>query len=298
MQHRFSRRRFLQISAVAAAAGAMSTPLFCAIDPDKRVKDPGLQLWSVREEMTKDAKTTIGALAKMGYRSVEGFGYKNGKMFGMPITDFSKLLKDNGFTMPSSHTMFALDSYDATKKSLTDDAKRSIDDAAAIGQKYVICPWMNENERSRITELMPVYTAAAEYCKTAGVQFGYHNHDFEFTKKGPDGRLLIEWLLQDIDPKLVTFEMDIYWVSFAKFKPTDWFERFPGRWELCHVKDMAKTAKQETVEVGDGSIDFPAIFKQSKKAGLKHYVIELENYLTSPMQGVERSLNNFKKLKW
>lgn len=272
--------------------------MFCAIEPDKHIKEPGLQLWSVRDDMTKDAKTTIDALSKMGYRSVEGFGYKNGKMFGMPIADFSKLLKDNGFSMPSSHTMFALDSYDIKTKSLTDEAKRSIDDAASIGQKYVICPWMNEDERSRITELMPVYIAAAEYCKKTGVQFGYHNHDFEFTKKGPDGRLLIEWLLQDIDPKLVTFEMDLYWVSFAKFKPTDWFERFPGRWELCHVKDMAKTAKQETVEVGDGSIDFPAIFKQSKKAGLKHYVIELENYVTTPMQGVERSLNNFNKLKW
>ena len=298
MQHPLSRRRFLQLSTLAIGASALSTPLFSFTENDKHVKHPGLQLWSVRGDMTKDAAGTIQALAKMGYKWVEGFGYNKGKMFGMPIAEFSKLLKDNGLTMPSSHTMFALDSYDVKSKSLTDDAKRSINDAASIGQKYVVCPWMNENERSRIAELMPVYRAAAEYCKSVGVQFGYHNHDFEFTKKGPDDRLLMEWLLQDIDAKLITFEMDIYWVSFAGFSPTDWFERFPGRWELCHVKDMAKTEKRETVEVGDGSIDFPAIFKQSKKAGLKHYVIELENYVTTPMEGVEKGLNNFKKLEW
>ena len=116
--------------------------------------------------------------------------------------------------------------------------------------------------------------------------------------KGPDGRLMNEWLLQEIDPKVMSMEMDIYWVCFAGYNPRDWFRHYPGRWELCHAKDMAKTEKRETVEVGDGSIDFASIFKQGKLAGLQYHIVELEHYKTTPMEGVERARENFLKLRF
>lgn len=293
-----SRRQFLKNASLALAGTALATDGIPATLVHPPVAHLGVQLWSVRDDMNKDAAGTVKALAKMGYREVEGFGYAEGKMFGMSIADFSKLLKDNGISMPSSHVSFTSKSYDFTAKMLTDAAKKSIDDAASIGQKYVICPYMVEEDRGRIADMINVYKAAAEYVKKAGMRFGYHNHNFEFEKRGPDNRLLIEWLLHEIDPKMMTMEMDIYWVSFAKYNPLDLIRLYPGRWELCHVKDMAKTEKRESIEVSDGSIDFVSIFKQSQKAGLKYYIVELENYVTTPLEGVKRSRQNFLKLKF
>lgn len=297
MKNILSRRHFLKNSSLALAGTAVSVnQLSSLVQPPTR--HLGLQLWSIREDMKKDPAATVKALAGMGYREVEGFGYDNGNMFGMPLADFSKLLKGNGISMPSSHVAFTLKSYDEGKKSLTDAAKKAIDDAASIGQRFIVCPWMDEKERPQIDKLVKVYQAAGEYAHKAGIRFGYHNHNFEFETRGPDNRLIVEWLLHETNPKYVAMEMDIYWVSFAKNNPLDWFRLYPGRWELCHVKDMAKTEKRETVEVGDGSIDFNAIFKESKLAGLRYYIIELEHYKTTPMEGVDRARKGFLKLKW
>lgn len=298
MKYTFSRRQFLKNTSLALAGTTLAADALPSSLFSPPVAHLGVQLWSIREDMNKDATGTVKALAKMGYREVEGFGYAEGKMFGMPIADFSKLLKDNGISMPSNHMMFTSKAYDFTAKALTDAAKKTIDDAASIGQKYVVCPYMADEDRGRIADMVTVFKAAGEYAKKAGVRFGYHNHNFEFEKRGPDNRLIIEWLLHEVDPKLMAMEMDIYWVSFAKNNPLDWFKMYPGRWELCHAKDMAKTEKRESIEVGDGSIDFNTIFKQSQKAGLKYYIIELENYVTTPIEGVKRARQNFLKLKF
>lgn len=298
MTYTFSRRQFLKNASLAASGAAFSVhnlPSFLSSPP---VAHLGVQLWSIREDMGKDAAGTVQALAKMGYREVEGFGYSDGKMFGMSLADFSKLLKNNGMTMPSAHHMVTSKDYDTGKKELSDAAKKAIDDFAAAGNRYVICPYMADEDRPKIADMVKVYQAAAEYAKKAGVRFGYHNHDFEFTKRGPDNRLIIEWLLHESDPKLMAMEMDIYWVAFAHHNPLDWIKLYPGRWELCHAKDMAKTEKRETIEVGDGSIDFVSIFKKSQLAGLKYYIVELENYVTTPLEGVKRARQNFLKLKF
>lgn len=297
MQNNFSRRKFLQTTALAGAALAVQPRLFGS-EIFKKTPDPGLQLWSVREDVGKDAAGTLKALSGMGYKKVEGFGLNEGKIFGMATKDFSKLLKDSGLNMQSTHCSFLLKDYDEAKKSLSDHAKKNIDDAAAMGLKYIINPWMDDKERPEIAKLAKVFDAAGAYAKKAGIRFGYHNHNFEFEQKAADGRLLIEWLLHETDPKNVDFEMDIYWVEFAKNNPIDWFKRYPGRWKLCHAKDMAKTPERQSVEVGDGSIDFNTIFKQHKLAGLQYYIIELEAYKTTPMEGAKRSREGFMKLKF
>jgi len=286
------------MSALSLASTALAKNPLLLLNPPP-VRHLGIQLWSVRDDMNKDAAGTVKALSKMGYREVEGFGYSEGKMFGMPLKDFSNLLKDNGISMPSSHCAFTLkSSWDDSQKSLADAAKKAIDDAASVGQKYIVNPWMGEEERPKIDQLVKVFGAAGEYARKAGIRFGYHNHAFEFEKKGPDNRLLIEWLLHEVDPKVMAMEMDIYWVAFANHNPLDWFKLYPGRWELCHAKDMAKTEKRESIEVGDGSVDFNTIFKQSKLAGLQYYIIELENYVTTPIEGAKRSREGFMKLRF
>ncbi|MBL7809128.1 MAG: sugar phosphate isomerase/epimerase [Saprospiraceae bacterium] len=289
-----SRRVFLKNVALAYTATTIPTTLQDIYRP---VKHLGVQLWSVRDDMNKNPASTLETIAGMGYKEVEGFGYKDGKMFGLSIQEYLRVLKNNGLKMPSAHCGFSLADY-SESGGLSDRAKKAIDDAVKMGQKYIIYPWIPETERKEVKKITQVAAAAAEYAKKAGIRFGYHNHDFEFIQRGPDGRMLMEWLLQEIDPKLICFEMDIYWVCYANQKPIDWFKRFPGRYELCHAKDMAKTEMRETVEFGDGSIDFVSIFQQSKLAGLKYYIIELEHYKTTPLQGIGRARTNLAKLDW
>jgi sugar phosphate isomerase/epimerase len=292
MKHK-SRREFLKNTSLALAG----TALLPATSYEKRlnVRHLGVQLWSVREDMGKDPAASVKALAGYGYREVEGFGYTEGKMFGMPLKDYVKLLKDNGITMPTTHHMVT--SKDLNGSDISDAAKKAIDDFAANGARYVICPYMLDDDRLRVPDMVKLYEATGAYAKKAGLRFAYHNHSFEYEKRGPDGRLLIEWLLHEVDPKLMAMQMDIYWVAFANHNPLDWFRLYPGRWELCHAKDLAATEKRESIEVGDGVIDFSSIFKQSQLAGLQHYVIELEHYKTTPLQGVGRARANFLKIR-
>lgn len=290
------RRQFLKNTSLALAGTAVLPSHVNLLTPP--VRHLGVQLYSVRDDMKANPVATLQAIAQMGFREVEGFGYSNGTMFGMPIKEYVQVLKTNGLTMPSSHCGFALTDYDESKKDLSDAAKKAIDDAVTMGQKYIILPWLPEKDRSEFRKIMNLVSAAAAYARKAGLRFAYHNHDFEFTQRGPDGRLLIEWLLHDIDPKLLTFQMDIYWVCYARYNPLDWFRLYPGRWELCHAKDLADTEKRETIEFGDGTIDFAGIFRQSQQAGMQHYVIELEHYKTTPLEGVKRARENFLKSKW
>jgi sugar phosphate isomerase/epimerase len=288
----FSRRNFLKTSSLALAGLATQDLHFL---DSRKVKHLGVQLYSVRDDMFKDPKGTIETVARMGYREVEAFGHGDSKLFGLGYRDFGKLLKTNGLKMPSSHIMVTLKDYNTKTKDISDAIKRTYDEAAALGQKYVICPWMNQEERDKIADLIPAYAAANRYAKKAGVQFAYHNHDFEFLVKGPDGRSMYRWILEELD---VPMEMDIYWVHFANEKPLDWFQKYPGRFHLCHAKDLAKTAKRETVEVGDGSIDFAGVFSHRKLAGMKYFVVELEHYKTTPLEGIKKSREGFLKLKF
>lgn len=294
--HNTPRRDFLKTTALALS-GAALLPKHIQ-DLAQPVRHLGIQLYSVRDTMVKDPIGTLKTIAEMGYREVEAYGYSDGKMFGLPISEFIKVLKDNGLSMYSSHCNFSLSDYNEGQKELSDRAKRAIDDAVKMGQKYIIYPWVTEKERSEVVKIVNLAAAGAAYAQKAGVRFGYHNHDFEYIQRGPDGRLLIEWLLHEIDPKILAMEMDIYWVCYARYNPLDWFRLYPGRWELCHAKDLAATEKRETIEFGDGVIDFPSIFRQSKLAGLQHYIIELEHYRSTPLEGVKRARGNFVNLKW
>jgi sugar phosphate isomerase/epimerase len=295
MKYNSTRRNFLKNSSFAGAA-LLTAPHLNTIELLGGMIQPGVQLYSVRDALANDTKGSVKALAAMGYKRLEGFNLNEGKMFGMPVADFVKLISDHGMKMTSSHCGMTLLDYNAATDTVGDKIKTAIDTAAAQGLSYVVCPWAIEADRLRLPELVKLMGAAGKYAKKAGLRFGYHNHDFEFQVKGPDGRLMIEWFLHEVDPSVLDFEMDIYWVVKAGYQPTDWFRLYPNRWKLCHIKDMAATEKRETVEVGDGTIDFKPILKQSALAGLKHYFIELEHYKTNSMDGVKKCRQNFLKL--
>jgi sugar phosphate isomerase/epimerase len=291
-----SRRRFLRQSALglgALALGSNSLGAFPGPPPE-----PGLQLYSIRDDLERDLLGTVKALADMGYRQVEGFDFQLEQKFGRSPRALVQLLREHGIRMPSTHAKFRFEDYLPAGKTISDNLKKSIDLAAELGVRYYVYPWADEQDRKRITEYPALLQAAGAYAQKQGVQLGYHNHEYEYQQRGPDGRLMVEWLLQEVDPAVLVMEMDLYWVTFAGYNPLDWFERYPGRWALAHLKDLAPTPTRETIEVGDGVINFEAILRAKRKSGMKLGFIELEHYKTSPLQGVKRAKENMKRLRY
>jgi sugar phosphate isomerase/epimerase len=250
----------------------------------------------VREAMAQNPGETLRKIAEMGYKEIEPFGFDAGRLFGLSIPEFAKTIEGLGMSMPSAHGKIKPTDYDAKTKSINDAAKQIIDNAAQVGLKYLIVPYLDDQERKDIPLLVNMLQSAGAYANKAGVKLAYHNHDFEFTTKGPDGRKLIEWILQEVPGELLSMQMDIYWVEYAKEDPCKYFSKYPGRWKLCHVKDMADTPERQSIEVGQGTLDFNKIFKKRKKAGLEHFVVELEHYKTTPLEGIDQARKGLLKL--
>ncbi|MEO7966704.1 MAG: sugar phosphate isomerase/epimerase, partial [Gemmatimonadaceae bacterium] len=219
----------------------------------------GLGLYTVRAEMEKSVEATLARIAKIGYREVEFAGY-----FGKSPAEIAAILKTNGLTSPSVHVPLA---------DLRTKLDQALDAAATIGHKYIVCPYLDESERGAADNWRRVAAdnnKAAEAAKKRGMEFAYHNHAFEFEPlTGTTGMSI---LLAEFDPKLVKFEMDLYWMTKAKQDPVAFFEKYPGRVPLVHVKDMATDGS--FADVGTGTIDFARIFVHASQAGIKHYYVE------------------------
>ena len=286
-----TRQQFLKLSALATSAALLSNVDALAAKP----KTVGLQLYTLRDAMAKDADGTLKKVADIGYKQVESFGYSDGKFFGKTPKEFAAKLKELGLTAPSGH--YTTGKVMKSKGTLTDDWKRAVDDAAAIGQKYMVCAFLFPPERTKLDDykqFADLFNKSAEVCRAAGVQFAYHNHDFEFQPL--DGQVPYDLLLSSTDPKLVKMELDLYWAVFAKQDPIALFKKHPGRFPLWHVKDMAKTPEREFAEVGTGSIDFQRIFDAQKTAGLTNYFVEQDVCKRPPLEAIAISYQNMQKL--
>jgi sugar phosphate isomerase/epimerase len=234
----------------------------------------GAQLYTVRDAMQKDFEGTLAKVAAIGYKEVEFAGY-----FDKSPQQIKEILSRNGLTSPSAHIDYP---------SLTGDAwAKAIEGAKTIGHDYLINAWVDESVRKepgswkRIAE---TYNRAGEISKKSGIQFAYHNHNFEF--EPVDGKLPYDFLLETCDPKLVQMEMDLCWITSAGKDPLDYFRRYPGRFPLVHVKGLSKKPAQgaatpipqvlpDITDVGhNDSIDWKRIFAHSKEAGIKHYFVE------------------------
>jgi len=285
-----NRRSFIKTSALLAA-GLLAAPNLYAFDK----KYIGLQLFTVRDAMEKDPKATLAKVANLGFTSVEGATYTGSQLFyGMTAAEYAKTLKANGLIAPSSHYMLG-ESMDA-KGTITNEWQKAVDDAAAAGTKYMVCAYLLEPERGTLDHYKATadkFNKAAEICKAAGMQFCYHNHDFEF--EAQNGKYPFDVLLENTDKNLVKFELDLYWANKAKQDPIALFNRYPGRFPLWHVKDMDKTAAQGITEVGNGSIDFKKIFAQSKKSGLEYFFVEQDITPGDPFDSISKSISYVKK---
>lgn len=281
-----SRRAFIKHSTIVTAGLVMS--------PDALFKvsgKMGLQLYTLREQLGKDLAGTIAAVAQAGYQEVETFNYNNRKQSGLTITEFDQLLKKNQLTTPSGH--YSLRAFLFQDKD--DEVKEVIEDAKQLGQRYIVVPYLQANDRDTLDKykkLAARLNRAGEMCKQAGLQIAYHNHDFEFQPLG--GSTGMDVLLNETDKALVQFEMDLYWVSFAGRNPVDMIKKHPGRFALWHVKDMENTPQKKFTEVGNGSIDFKEIFDCKKKSGMQHFFVE-QDVSAAPLESIKTSYAYLKK---
>jgi sugar phosphate isomerase/epimerase len=283
-----------------AATTLVPGELFAAA---KRKKITGIQLYSVRDDMAKDPAGTLKQLAGMGYRYVEAAGYADRKFYGYAPKDFQGLLKGLGLKMYSGHTVLKPGHWDPVKKDLTDEWKWTVEDAAAVGQRYVISPWLDESLRKSyddVLHFMEVFNKSGELCKRSGLKFGYHNHGFEFSVVLNDKKLY-DIILQNTDSALVAQQLDMGNLYDGGAVAIAIVLQYPGRFELMHVKDMIKvTGGKEPYEscvLGQGVVDPKQVMDQAKKTGgTSTFIIEQEQYQgKAPLDCAKEDLAIMKK---
>jgi sugar phosphate isomerase/epimerase len=298
-----SRRSFIkQSAAFTIGATLLQHDLFAA--PKKKFLT-GVQLYSIRDDMKADPLGTLKKLAAMGYKNVEHANYVDRKFYGYTAKEFKKVLDGLGMKMPSGHTVLNSTHWDESKKDFKDNWKYTVEDAAIMGQKYVISPWLDDQYRKTHDDLkryMEVFNKSGELCKKSGMQYGYHNHDFEFSQKLNDIPVY-DIILQNTDPNLVIQQLDIGNMYNGNGKAMDWLKKYPGRFASMHVKDEVKSEKgemggnYESAVLGTGVIGVKEVIDYAKKSGgTIHFIIEQESYQgKSPLDCVKEDLAIMKK---
>ncbi len=290
-----TRRSFLKTTGFATAAIALFPKSLLASGNAKMLT--GVQLYSVREAMRKDPLGTLKALSDMGYRYVEHANYVNRKFYGYTAKEFKKILADLGMQMPSGHTVMGKQHWDAAKKEFTDLWKYTVEDAAEVGQELVISPWLDADLRKTLDEMlayMEVFNKSGELCKAAGMRFGYHNHDFEFTAK-LNGMTVYDIILKNTDPSLVVQQLDMGNLYHTGVNALEIVHNNPGRFVSVHVKDEIQKADGKSFEstiLGKGVANTKAITDLCKaKGGTLHFIIEQEAYQgVDPIECVKQDL--------
>jgi len=288
-----TRRSFIKSTSLLSA-GLLVAP------KDFRLKSAliGLQLYTVRDAMQKDPADTLSKVAKIGYNSVESATYTGTqKFYGMDPSAFSKVLKDNGLVIPSGHYRLGEEKPkgEIMKGTILHEWDKAVDDASAVGLKYMVCAFLSPDERGdpdHYKYVVDQLNIAGERCKKAGIQLCYHNHDFEFVKQGDKYPYDI---LLGADKDLVKMEMDVYWVTKAGKDPVALFNEHPGRFPLLHLKDMDNTPQKMFTEVGNGIINFKEIFRNKTKAGMKYFFVEQDKCPGSPFDSITQSISYIKK---
>lgn len=290
----YKRRDFLRLGG-QLTAGLTLGSWACKVKPKEsgtpgnagRLTDFGIQLYSLRDDMPKDPKGVLKQLASFGYKQIESYEHRElGMFWGMSAAEFKKYMDELEMTIVSSHC------------NINKDFEKKVTDATAIGMRYLICPSVDAQKNiDGYKKLAAQFNKCGELCKKAGIRFAYHNHDHDF--KVLDGQIAQDIFMQDTDADLVDFEMDIYWVVTGGHDPEAWLKKYPNRFRLSHVKDRVKgtTKREDTCDLGTGSIDFPKILKTAKANGMQYYIAEQEHYPDSPLKSAAADAEYMRKLR-
>jgi len=266
----------------ALAAGAV-LPACRSARATSRVSKIGLQLYTVRDLMKKDVEGTLAAVAGAGYTEVEFAGY-----FDKTPAEIKAMLDRHGLVAPSVHSGSIAPA----------DWAKALEAANVIGHKFIVMPWIPVERRKTLDDWKQVaadFNRLAASAKAAGLQFAYHNHDFEFPLV--EGKVPYDVLLADTDPNLVKLEIDLYWITKGGQDPLAYFARWPGRIPLVHVKDGKGPPQWAMTEVGSGAIDWKRIFAKSQQAGIQHYFVE-HDQPADPIASITASCVYLKQLEF
>ena len=305
-----SRRRFIK-SAGFIAAGSLLVPYACAPkktgeggetdtaaqtteglvnNTDKKV---GLQLYTLRNEIQQEGvEATLERVAEIGYTWMEGFGYENGMILGKTPQEFGSIITNLGMSLPSMHAVTEL-TTEGGKSAIMDAMRKAAEDSKTAGADYLVYAYLQESERQSLDDYKrhaETFNQFGEICQEVGLQFAYHNHDFEFETF--DNTVAYDYLIENTDPELVKFELDLYWITKAGMSPVEYFEKAPNRYPLWHVKDMNNQDEKFFAPVGTGVIDFEVIFNKRDLAGLEYFFVEQDQTRDqSPFEAITESYN-------
>lgn len=305
MKTKQSRREFLRVSTTGALGAIIISKsewkTSGATASDLTVADPktfgiGLQLYTIRDAMGNDAPGSLKKVSDIGYKYVELADYKNGKFYGYLPGEFKKMVNDLGMDIISSHAGIP-------PQGITDDeVKKMAEDHAKAGTKYCMQPFVEDGDRKTVAgykKMVAEWNKVGKIMKENGIQFGYHNHNFEFDTV--EGKVpYFDVLLSEIDKDLLTMELDLFWTTKAGQNPVDLFKKYPGRFQLFHMKDMYtkeatffKTASNDFAPVGEGVIDFKEILAAKDIAGMKYMFVEQDSTKDDkPFDAIQLSITN------
>ena len=286
-----NRRDFLKQAGLLATGAFAGSTVFTEARAAS-IKTFGLQLYSVRDVLPKDPKGVMTQLAKMGYKQFESYQGAQGFLWGLEPAAMKSFLDDIDVKMVSTHFDFGGAAKD------NDKLLQYIDMANGAGLKYMLCPYIGAQKTwddwKRVADS---FNRVGEVVRNGGLKFGYHNHDYSF--KAMDGKIPQEYLLANTDPMNVLFELDMCWIEAAGQNAINHLKQYGNRYELCHVKDFKKEANGKVVQqnLGQGVVNYAAILKQARKSGMKHFLVEQEEYPQSSLASLKYDAEYMKTLK-
>jgi sugar phosphate isomerase/epimerase len=256
-------------------------------------KSIGLQIYSLGKEFTSDVPNGLKKVAQIGYSTMEAAGYNDGKLYGLEMAEFKKMADAAGVKVTGSHVNPPVRKYSKENMGeIADFWKKTVDAHLKCSVKTVVQPGMPSIESNDDAAIVcEVFNKAGEIAKNAGIKWGYHNHSGEFQKavkeedkgkRGVQGDVIYDLLLKGTDPKLVFFEMDVYWTVMGQNDPLDYFEKYAGRFPILHIKDRSILGKS-------GMMNFENIFTKAYQNGLDEFYVELE--------GIRQGMTQFEGVK-
>ncbi len=285
------RRSFLRHSGALALGSPFIASVMTNYSGTRKIKQVGIQLYTVRDAMATDTPGTLDRVAEIGFNYVEGAGYEDGKLYGMSPQAFSEMLRERSLNMPSNHV--SIDVFEQAPEQM-------LEVCAALENEYVVLPYLEENRRSgadyrKLAELLNEVGAMAQ---PYNLRVAYHNHAFEFEPMS-DGELPMDFLLRETDPDLVDFEMDHYWMKKAQKDSLAYFEQHPNRFKLWHVKDVDDSPEGYFASVGSGTIDWPSLFAQEQVSGLDYLFVEQDHVRSGNVfSAIEQSHQYLRDLRY
>ncbi len=286
----YSRRNFLRDTSIIGTGLLLSGIESCASKLPPYISTFGLQLYSLKEDLPKDPTGILKQVASFGYKQIESYNGEKGIFWGMKNTEFKKFTADIGLEMVSSHCK-----WDAA------DLETIAAQAGEIGMKYLICPHVGAQKKiDDYKRFAAQFNKAGETCRKNGLRFAYHNHGYSF--KTTEGQMPQEVMMNETDPNLVDFEMDMYWVTDAGADVDAWLKKYKNRFRLCHIKDKLKTIdpkdNNNSCTLGEGSIDYAKLLKTAGDNGMKYFIVEQERYAGStPLKSAADNAKYLKDLK-